>query len=193
MFDFCSFPVQGEIFARINGVSYHGNKHITPNELVYIKLTHYGTDGKEHTGELIVNRLIETKIRDIFCVLHKTKYVIEKMRLVDCYGADDVLSMADNNSSAFNYRVIADTDILSRHALGLAIDINPLYNPYITYIGGKEKCSPVQGLPYCDRTKDFPMKIDRDDLCYKLFTAHGFTWGGDWQNSKDYQHFEYKL
>lgn len=193
MFEFNAFPVEGEIFARINGVSYRENTHITPKELVYIKLTHYGTDGKEHTGELIVNRLIETKIRDIFCVLHKTKYVIEKMRLVDCYGADDVLSMADNNSSAFNYRVIADTDILSRHALGLAIDINPLYNPYITYIGGKEKCSPVQGLPYCDRTKDFPMKIDSDDLCYKLFTSHGFTWGGDWTDSKDYQHFEYKL
>lgn len=193
MFEFNAFPVEGEIFARINGVSYRENTHITPKELVYIKLMHYGTDGKEHTGELIVNRLIEPKIRDIFSVLHSNKYVIEKMRLVDCYGADDVLSMADNNSSAFNYRVIADTDILSRHALGLAVDINPLYNPYITYIGGKEKCSPIEGLPYCDRTKDFTMKIDHDNLCYRLFTAHGFTWGGDWTDSKDYQHFEYNL
>ncbi len=193
MFEFCTFPVDGEIFARINGVSYHENTHITPEDLVYITLTHFGIDGKEHTGEIIVNRAIEAKLRDIFAALHTAKYAVEKMRLVDCYGADDVLSMADNNSSAFNFRVIADTDILSRHALGLAIDINPLYNPYITYIGGKEKCSPPQGLPYRDRTKNFPMKIDHDDLCYKLFTAHGFTWGGDWTDSKDYQHFEYKL
>ena len=31
--------------------------------------------------------------------------------------------------------------------------------------------------------------IDRD-LCFRLFTAAGFEWGGDWTTRKDYQHFE---
>ena len=43
---------------------------------------------------------------------------------------------------------------------------------------------------YIDRTADFPYKIDHNDLCYKLFMEHGFEWGGDWENAKDYQHFE---
>jgi len=49
---------------------------------------------------------------------------------------------------------------------------------------------PANAADYVDRSKDFSHKIDHDDLCYKLFTEHGFEWGGDWTHSKDYQHFE---
>ena len=38
--------------------------------------------------------------------------------------------------------------------------------------------------------KDFPYKIDENDLAYKLFTKKGFEWGGEWEDEKDYQHFE---
>ncbi len=99
--------------------------------------------------------------------------------------ADDERSMADNNSSAFNYRVVADTDIVSMHAYGRAIDINPLINPYI--VG--EKVMPANGAEYANRKGKFPHKIDHDDLCYKLFKSKGWTWGGDWKTQKDYQHF----
>jgi hypothetical protein len=68
----------------------------------------------------------------------------------------------------------------------MAIDINPLYNPYI--VNGKVA---DWGAPYTDRTKDFPYKMTKDDLCVKLFKQHGFKWGGDcWKNTLDYQHFE---
>jgi len=49
---------------------------------------------------------------------------------------------------------------------------------------------PITGEPYLDREADFPCKIDHDDLCYRLFIEHGFEWGGDWEDRKDYQHFE---
>lgn len=49
---------------------------------------------------------------------------------------------------------------------------------------------PITGEPYLDREADFPCKIDHDDLCYHLFIEHGFEWGGDWEDRKDYQHFE---
>ena len=102
--------------------------------------------------------------------------------------------MTDNNTSCFNYRVVDGTKSLSRHALGLAIDINPLYNPYIRYDKkGGQTVSPVEGEAYADRTVSFPYKIDPDDLCYRLFTEHGFTWGGNWNSSKDYQHFQKAL
>ena len=99
--------------------------------------------------------------------------------------------MEDNNTSCFNYRPVEGTSSLSKHALGLAIDINPFYNPYITYNkDGSEKVSPANASAYADRTASFPYKIDENDLCYQLFKEHGFTWGGHWNSCKDYQHFQ---
>ena len=72
----------------------------------------------------------------------------------------------------------------------MAVDINTRYNPYVKTVNGKLSIEPANGADYVDRSKDFAHKIDHDDLCYKLFTEHGFTWGGDWAHSKDYQHFE---
>ena len=95
--------------------------------------------------------------------------------------------MLADNSSCFNYRVVAGTKHLSRHALGMAVDINPFENPYIRPNG---QILPPEAAEYVDRSKDFPHKIDREDLCYKLFREHGFTWGGAWVHSKDYQHFQ---
>jgi len=80
---------------------------------------------------------------------------------------------------------------LSKHAYGLAIDVNPYYNPYVTYgQDGEEIISPVSASAYADRRVGFPYKIDEDDLCYKLFIQHGFIWGGNWNSVKDYQHFQ---
>lgn len=191
MFSYSVSEISDEILGRISGISYRENSHISLSQLRYITLAHHGIDGREHIGELIVNEAIADDIIYIFGELYDAKYPIEKLRLVDEYSGDDVRSMADNNSSAFNYRVIAGTDTLSRHALGMAIDVNPLYNPYITFLpDGAEHCSPPQGLPYADRRRDFPMKIDENDLCFKLFTERGFEWGGNWSHAKDYQHFE---
>ena len=128
----------------------------------------------------------------IFRVLYKKKYPIEKLRLVDEYNADDEESMEDNNSSCFNFRYISGTTKVSNHGLGLAIDINPLYNPYVKNNGGKFHVEPATAGDYVDRNKNFLYKIDHNDLCYKQFKKHGFTWGGDWSSVKDYQHFEKK-
>ena len=113
------------------------------------------------------------------------------MRLIDNYEADDELSMRDNNSSAFNFRFISHTTKVSKHGLGLAVDINTLYNPYTkTLRDGTRIVEPATGEPYLDREASFPYKIVRGDLCWRLFTERGFTWGGDWTSVKDYQHFE---
>ena len=94
--------------------------------------------------------------------------------------------MQANNTSCFNYRKIAGSDKLSNHSHGLAVDINPLYNPYVTAAA----VSPSGSGPYADRSSEFISKIDHEDLAYRLFTEHGFIWGGDWVSRKDYQHFE---
>ena len=143
-----------------------------------------------HEGEMIVNYHIAGDVLDIFRQLYAAGYPIGRIRLVDEYDADDELSMEDNNTSSFNFRFISHTTRVSKHGLGLAVDINTLYNPYTKIVDGVRIVEPVTGEPYLDREADFPCRIDHDDLCYRLFTERGFEWGGDWEDRKDYQHFE---
>lgn len=183
--------IPDEIFENMQGKSFQENEWITRNELRYLRVFHYGFDGKVHQGELIVNEQIAEEILEIMKELFAHQYPIEKMRLIDEYDADDNRSMEDNNSSAFNYRLIAGTNRLSRHSLGLAIDINPKYNPYIRPDGMGGMLTEQEGSEvYADRSQEFPYKIDEKDLCYRLFKDKDYVWGGDWTTVKDYQHFQ---
>ena len=139
---------------------------------------------------MVCNKAIAADLIDIFRELYHQGYPIERMVRIDEYGADDESSMRANNSSSFCYRAIAGSTKLSNHAKGLAVDLNPLYNPYVKTTNGKTVIQPSTAEAYVDRKGDYPYKIDRDDLAYKLFIAHGFTWGGAWTSLKDYQHFE---
>lgn len=186
-------PIPNDIFEKMQGKSYKENCTVPREELRYLHILHVGFDNNTHEGELIVNKRIAEDVLDIFKELYKAGYKIEKVRLIDEYNAQDELSMRDNNSSAFNFRYISYSTTLSKHAMGLAVDINTLYNPYIKQVDGRLNIEPANAVNYVDRNRQFPHKIDHDDLCYKLFTKYGFEWGGDWEDSKDYQHFEIKL
>lgn len=188
---FYASKITEEVFARINGCSYQENNNISLEELSYVRVLHRGFDGTTRIGELIVNSELNGDIVDIMRELYKADYPIEQMVLIDEYGGDDNLSMAANNTSSFNYRTVSGTSKLSNHSYGRAIDINPLYNPYIKKASdGSILCEPENGADYIDRNENFAYKIDHNDLCYQLFIDHGFSWGGDWRSVKDYQHFE---
>ena len=188
--DFYISEIPDDIFAKMQGKSYKEDCTVPREDLRYVHVRHMGFDGEAKDGELVVNKAIADDVLAIFEELYKADYPIEKVRLVDEYDADEEASMSDNNSSAFNFRFISHTTRISKHGLGMAVDINTRYNPYVKTVGGKLSIEPANGADYVDRSKDFPYKIDHEDLCYKLFKEHGFTWGGDWTHSKDYQHFE---
>ncbi len=188
---FYFIELNDEIKERITGFSYpEDDTDIAINyaDLRYVKLLYYDFNGNVKEGELIVNAQLADEVTEIFYELYQAKYPFTSINLVDDYGqtADDELSMEANNTSAFNYRPVAGTSKLSFHSFGAAIDINPLLNPYIKADGS---VYPLNALDYVDRSRDFPGKIDHDDLAYKLFTARGWDWGGNWTTSKDYQHF----
>lgn len=204
-------PLSEDMIQRITGISYpitEAKKDSAPvtavntvdsadeiqvayDDLRYVSVLYYNFKGIERIGELICNQDIAQDIVEIFYELYRSEYQIEQIRLIDEYSGDDTLSMLDNNTSCFNYRVVDGTANLSKHALGLAIDINPFYNPYVVYNNdGTTYISPQGSETYADRSKDFAYKIDENDLCFKLFKEHGFIWGGDWNSCKDYQHFQ---
>ena len=192
-------PISDNLRRYMTGISFPApddspeaaEPEITFQELMYVHILHYDFEGDSAEGELICNAAIAQDLTEIFQELYRNEYRLEKVLLIEAYDGDDTASMEDNNTSCFNYRPVEESDRLSKHAYGLAIDINPLYNPYITYAqDGTEEVSPPSALPYADRSARFPYKIDEDDLCYKLFTSHGFIWGGNWNSVKDYQHFQ---
>lgn len=182
--------ISDEVFCRMKGKSYKEGCTVSRTDLRYLRVLHHTATGKIRMGELVCHKSVAHDLVEIFRKLYDARYPIERMVLIDNYGADDLRSMEANNTSAFNFRRVAGTAKLSAHAMGRAVDINPLYNPYVKRRGNKTIVSPRQGRKYADRTKTFIYKINRGDICHRLFVEHGFVWGGAWQSLKDYQHFE---
>lgn len=190
---FTATEITPEIFARIKGKSFAEGCTTPLSDLRYLKVLHTDAEGRILLGEIICNKAISRDLLDIFRELFNAGYPIERMTLIDNYGADDQASMTANNSSAFNFRYVSGTRKLSNHSLGLAIDINPLYNPYVRRLNSKSPVvEPAAAAPYADRSKPSAYRMTKGDLCHRLFTSHGFIWGGDWKTVKDYQHFEKK-
>lgn len=188
---FKDIEIPDTIFTLMQGKSFKVDCTVPRNDLHYILCLHRDINGRAIVGEMVVNKKISSTVLNIFHKLYKANYPIERMRLVDYWNADDEMSMRANNSSSFNFRFISHTTKVSKHGKGVAIDINTLYNPYHkTLDDGTEIIEPATGAPYLDRSKSFEYKIEKGDLCYKLFTENGFEWGGEWTTCKDYQHFE---
>lgn len=181
--------ISDKTFARMWLKSYKENCTVPREELRYIRCLHCDIDGNIKVGELVMNVSVADTVCNIFRQLYDAKYPIESMILVDDFDADDETSIMANNTSAFNFRTVDNTDEISNHAYGLAIDINPYYNVY--YIASENYIFPEDGWQYLDRDSDFPYKIEVGDLCYNLFTEAGFDWGGWWTYNTDYQHFQY--
>lgn len=183
------FEVQNipdNIYEKMIGNSIPDKDSVDKNSLDYLKITYYGFDNKPHIGDMVVSKEVSKEVIDIFKELYENKYPIEKVSLIDNYGADDELSMSDNNTSSFCYRVVDGSKVLSNHSKGLAIDINPLINPMVK----NGVVSPKKGQDYIERNENIKGMIKKGDACYNAFTKRGWTWGGEWSNLKDYQHFE---
>ncbi len=188
-------PITPNIKERmIKGNSYRAGCPVSLNSLRYITLTYVGFDGKEHRGELIVNKAVAKDIVSIFKELYNIKYPIKKMRLVSDYHGSDFASIEADNTSAFNCRFVDGTHKWSNHSYGRAIDINPIENPYVSKRGD---ISHSKSLKYGARERlsnsaDWRAVILKRDKIVNIFKKYGWRWGGSWHCCKDYQHFDKK-
>lgn len=183
--------IPDSVFVRMQGKTFPEGCRMQRSDLRYLRLMHYDGTGRVCQGEMVCNKSIAQDVVEIFEELFRQHYPIERIRLMDDYDAVDEQAMRDNNSSCFCYRTVTGTQVLSKHAQGLAVDLNTLYNPYVKrQKDGTLHIEPATGRPYIDRKRSLPYKIDEQDLAYKLFRQHGFQWGGHWKSVKDYQHFE---
>jgi len=166
------YPIDKIVESRMMGVSWKYGSPVDVEDLSYVKVSYWGFDEKPHIGELIVNKMVAKDIIEIFEVLYEARFPIDKIKLIDEYNAEDLKSMADNNTSAFCFREIeGKPGQLSKHSYGAAIDINPIQNPYVY----KDKISPIEGKEYVDRSKVSKGMIVKGDACYQAFTSRGWT------------------
>jgi D-alanyl-D-alanine carboxypeptidase-like protein len=178
-------PVPPAVRARMEGVSWHGGDPRCPRwaDLAYLQLDHVSFDGAGR-GELVVAAALATRAVALFRRLWQIGFPIRQLRLVDDFGASDDTSMAADNSSAFNFRVVAGTDQLSQHALGLAIDLNPVENPW--RLPGR--ILPDAGRAFAERTAIRPGMIVRPGPVVAALDELGWEWGGDWCHAFDDHH-----
>ena len=186
---FYAIDIPEDVRSRMDGISFKPNDLISWEDLQYIRCLHRNKDNEIKVGELVMNKVIAEQVKDIFRTLYDKAYPIESMLLVDDFGGSDDDSIMHDNTSAFNFRTVDNTDQISDHAFGKAIDINPYYNVY--WIPSENHIFPPKGDVFLDRSSGLPYILTEGDLCYQLFTDAGFQWGGYFSYNIDYQHFYY--
>jgi hypothetical protein len=156
-------------------------------DLSFVAVSYWGYDGARHSGRLVVHDSAVVAMQGVFRHLYSVRFQIRRIHPVDAYGASDARSMAANNTSAFNCRYVGGTTTWSQHAYGLAIDINPIQNPYVK----GSLVDPPEGRSWTNRSHKVPGMIVRGGHTWNAFAYVGWEWGGDWSSAKDYQHFSH--
>jgi peptidoglycan LD-endopeptidase CwlK len=153
------------------------------DHLGLIDVWYCGFDGRRHRGQLVVHRDLSQELREIFALMERWRFPVAGAIPIVCFGWSDEASMSADNSSAFNYRFIAGTARLSRHALGRAVDINPRENPAIYPDGGIVPAG-------CAWRPGNAGTFTEDHPVVGAFREMGWRWGGNFAHIRDYHHFE---
>ena len=167
--------------------SWHRGCPVAPAQLRRVRLSYRGFDGRAHMGALVVNVSAVGDVVRVFRRLYTARFPIRRMRPIDAYQAKDERSLNHDNTAGFNcrYAVAPGPKHWSVHAYGLAIDVDPVENPYVE--GGR--VHPRAGRAYLDRSRVRPGMAVPGGLLVRSFAAAGWQWGGRWTGSPDYQHF----
>ena len=158
---------------------------VTLDELVYLTMTHYGFDGRFHTGEMIVNVAVADDVVDVFRKLHEARFPIEQMRVITAEEIDAHPTGDFNDTTSFACRPAVGSSSWSQHAFGTGIDINPFHNPYLK----GDLVLPELASAYLDREDVRPGMIVDGDVVTEAFSDIGWGWGGNWNSLKDWMHF----
>lgn len=190
-------PISAEqcVTMQATGVITKANP-VTCARLRRVNFQHLDFDGMTAVGNVVVFDAVADQVDSLFDALLAHRFPLQKARLMEHYQGDDQAAMRDNNTSAFNGRAITGGGSWSKHAYGLAIDINPMQNPYMAFdAAGRAQIQPAASAKYFVNRRDVrpgkPVRAGMAESVLDIFAAHGFmVWGGDWDAPIDYQHFE---
>ena len=177
--------IPNELREKMTGVTWHEGCPIPMDDLSLLTMSYWGEDNQTHSGQLIIHKDHAEGVVRIFDTLYTNQFPLTSMKLMWEFGGSDDASMKVNNTSGFNCRKVKNTTKWSNHSYGAAIDVNPLWNPWVR----GSIVDPPEGKAYLDRTSDKPGIIKAGDVVVTAFAKEGWKWGGYWSKTKDYQHF----
>ncbi|HEY8578476.1 MAG TPA: M15 family metallopeptidase [Beijerinckiaceae bacterium] len=182
-------PIPDALWRMMQGRSWRAELPCPPRDaLALLHAPYRDFEGRARMGALVVARSAAPALGSVFEELFAADFRIARMEPIDAFGGSDDASMAANNTSAFNCRLVEGGRGMSKHARGLAVDVNPIQNPYVDARG----VAPPAGAPYADRrARRAPVTgmVRRDDVAVRAFRRIGWAWGGDFRVTPDYQHF----
>jgi hypothetical protein len=185
-FRFAAFRLAPSLRVQLERTSWHPGCPVRLGALRYLRIGYWGFDRRAHLGAMVVAAAAVLPLRRAFATLFAVRFPIRRMRLVDRYGGSDYASIQADNTSAFNCRDATGSSRFSEHAYGLAIDVNPIENPYV-YANGTT--THPASRPYLDRGDVRRGMAVRGGTLVRAFDAVGWGWGGRWPLPTDFQHF----
>lgn len=182
-------PIPDETWSNMLGKSWRAELPCPQrSELALLRIPYVDFQGNTRIGSMIVAKSVAAKVAAAFQEIYDSrKFRIYRMTLIDEYQGDDDKSMEANNTSAFNCRT-TDRGAMSRHALGMAVDINPIQNPYREGNVTSPEAGRAYDQPY-KRKSDIVGILLKGGVVTRAFARQGWHWGGNWKNTVDYQHF----
>lgn len=185
-------PLTAPVRAELTGRFWHAGCPVGLSHLRVLTVSHWGFDGRVHTGQLVVNESAAAPLARVFKRLYALHFPIRHMRLADAYGPKRSVPADGDVTDSFECRQAVPspctggtgTGTWSEHAYGEAVDLNPVENPYV----GCGRSRDSSSRPYFDRSRLRPGMVTPDVVA--AFRSIGWGWGGDWAGStRDYMHF----
>jgi hypothetical protein len=187
-------PIPPDLAAEMRGTTWRKGCPVPLRDLRLLTFRYWGFDGEVHEGPMVVNARVARDVVDVFRKLFRARFAMKEVHLAVPYRGpqDDDPNDRRDYTVGFNCRpVLTPRGALprwSQHAFGLAIDINPIENPYVTSDGFVKN---NHARRYRNRSLRRPGMIRPGDAVVRAFAAIGWEWGGYWSSGKDYMHFSW--
>ncbi len=181
--------------AELRGTTWKPGCPVPLGDLRLLHFNYWGFDGVIRRGPMIVNA---SEAEDVLWVFHRlfdARFPIKHVGLSTpfhpkAFAQHRRITSQRSNTASFNCRPVVTAlgpgGNYSQHAYGLAIDLNPLQNPYVTSDGFVRNRA---AEPYTDRGRNLEGMVHEGDVVVRSFAAIGWEWGGNWSGDKDYMHF----
>jgi D-alanyl-D-alanine carboxypeptidase len=185
-------PVAPAERTQLTGEFWRGGCPVGLTSLRLLTVSYWDFAGNVQTGQLVVNSRAAAPLAKVFRQLYRLQFPIRHMQFADVYGPKTARPRDRDVSGSFECRKAvpspcgSGTGNWSNHAYGLAVDLNPIENPYTGCGRTRERAS----IPYLNRSKLRPGMVT--PAVVRAFRSIGWGWGGTWSGAtKDYMHFSW--
>jgi hypothetical protein len=176
--------------AAMRGTTWHPGCPVSILNFRLLTLSYWGVDGELHEGPMVVNARVAKDVVWVFRRLFQARFPIQQIALASEYRPTDDPNTKVSITASFNCRPVVTPagpgTTFSMHSYGLAIDINPLQNPFVAADGYVQNW---YARLYRNLAREIPGMIHEADVVVRSFERIGWRWGGNWSTGKDYMHF----